>query len=107
MTARSLPTSHRNSASRRHRAWPAARRRSAESWRHADRSCEETLEKAAVDRRQAADVGDRGALVHLVHRAADEAELDHRRVVVDKARIGRTAGRAEARIAPGDIGGGI
>ncbi len=55
---------------------------------------EERVEEGAVDRRKLGEVGERHALVDLVHGVADEAELDHRADALEEARIrGAAAGR--------------
>jgi hypothetical protein len=45
------------------------------------------LQYPAIDFRQFLKVGDRRALVDLVHGLAHQAELDHRTIARDKARI--------------------
>ena len=56
-----------------------------------------------VDRRQRAQIGDRHALVHLVHGLADQAEFHHRAMMRDEARIGGAAGGGQFRLAAGDF----
>ena len=43
----------------------------------------------------------RHAFVDLMHRPADEAELDHGTMVGDKSRVRRAAGRRQSRLAAG------
>ena len=91
----------------RGRRAPGARRRrppAAPRPRRRCRSCaaEEAVEKGFVDRGQPGDVGELDALVDLVHRLADEAELGDRAMRLDEARVGGAAGGAELRGAAGD-----
>src|SRR5712692_3428375 len=81
------------------------RRRKGSIWwrsftRRAERKVE--FERGAVDVGEGSDVGERHALVDLVHGEADETKLRERAVVMDEARIGRAAGRAELRCAARD-----
>src|SRR5476649_2531858 len=54
-----------------------------------------TVEHRLEDARQHLEVGDRTLLVDLVHALADQAELEHRAVVADEARVGGAAGGRE------------
>ena len=66
--------------------------------RSAERAGGEVVgEQAGVDPLQRLDVGDRDALVDLVHRRAVQAELDDRAVVLDEARVRGAAGGRERR----------
>ena len=62
---------------------------------------QELPHEALVDPGQALDVGDRHVLVGLVHGGADQAELDHRAVGREEARVGGAARGAERRPQPG------
>src|SRR5947199_337388 len=53
------------------------------------------VEEGFVDRDELRDIGDRDALIGLVHRLADEAEFGDVAIGLDKARIGGAAGCAE------------
>ena len=60
-----------------------------------------TPPNALIDPRQRLEIGDRHALVDLVHGLADQAELDHRAVVLDEARVRGAAGGRELGRTPG------
>src|SRR5215472_8779732 len=64
---------------------------------------EKTVEDALVDPGQPLDIGERYFLVHLVHGAADHAELGDGAVVLDESRIGGAAGGRELRLSPGHL----
>ena len=51
-----------------------------------------------IDACKAGDIGNRNPLVYLVHRLADEAELDHGAVIFDKACIRSAARRGQLGI---------
>ena len=57
-----------------------------------------------VNRRQRAQVGDRHALVDLMHGLPDQAEFHHRAISRDETRIGRAAGGRQFRLAAGHLG---
>src|SRR5262245_35537501 len=57
----------------------------------------------AIDGGELHQVRDRRVLVDLVHGASDQAELDHRAVVLDEACVRRAARCGERRCAPGDL----
>ena len=59
---------------------------------HSGRGREVVGEDAGIDRLQRVDVGDLHPLVDLVHAGADEADLDHRAMVLDEARVGGASG---------------
>src|SRR5258708_36429828 len=86
---------------------PAARprrRKGSISWKSFTRRAEREIEveRRAVDVGEGGEVGERHALVDLMHGEADEAELGQRAVMMDEARIGRATGGAELRRAAGD-----
>src|SRR5687767_12010708 len=56
---------------------------------------------AAVDRRQAIEIRNSHPLVSLVHGLAHKTELDHRAIVLDEARVRRSAGGRESGAAAG------
>src|ERR1017187_4645084 len=56
-----------------------------------------------INRRQRAQVGDRHALVHLMHGLPDQAEFHHRAMGEDEARIGGAAAGGQFRRAAGDF----
>ena len=65
---------------------------------------QQPLEDAAVDRGQRLEVGDAHALVDLVDRRVDRAELDDLAADVgDEAAVRRAAGARELRRDPGDV----
>src|SRR5258708_27502254 len=68
--------------------------------RRAEREVE--IERGAVDVGEGGEVGERHALVDLVHGEADEAELGQRAVMMDEPRIGRATAGPELRRASGD-----
>src|SRR3569623_20380 len=61
------------------------------------------IQYAAIDFRQRLNVGDRRALVDLVHGLADEAELEHWAIIDDEARVRRAAAGVELRAASGHV----
>src|SRR5438105_15692754 len=68
------------------------------------RPAEKAVWEGFVDRDELRDIGDRDALVGLVHRLADEAEFGDRAIGLDKARIGGAAAGAELGSAAGHGG---
>src|ERR1700750_2814041 len=62
-----------------------------------------SVEHAAVNLRQLLQVRDRRAFVDLVHGLAHQAELDHRAMAGDEARVGGAAAGAQFRLATGDL----
>src|ERR1700682_4101472 len=52
-----------------------------------ERSSEIAIQHAAIDSCQFLQIGNRRTLVDLVHGLADQAELDHRAIAGDEARI--------------------
>src|ERR1035437_3767408 len=56
-----------------------------------------------INRRQRAQVGDRHALVHLMHGLPDQAEFHYRAMGEDEARIGGAAAGGQFRRAAGDF----
>src|SRR5258707_9265495 len=67
-------------------------------------STEVALQDATVDRRQRLKIGDRHALVDLMHGLPEEAELDHRAIILDEARVRSAAGGRERGPPPGGLG---
>src|SRR6476661_6482326 len=61
------------------------------------------VQDAAINSCQLLQIGDRRALVDLVHGLADQAKLDHRTIARDKARVRGAAGGAQLRFAAGDL----
>ena len=59
-----------------------------------------------IDRRQRDEVGDRRAFVDLMHGLPDQAEFEHRAIILDEARVRRAAGGRKLRLAAGDFGDG-
>src|SRR5215213_10277586 len=56
-------------------------------------SCAEiALQNVPVDRRERDEIGGRDVLVGLVHLLAEEAELDHRAIILDETRVRGAAG---------------
>ncbi len=55
------------------------------------------LQNVPVDRGQRHEIGGRDVLVDLVHLLAQQAELDHRAIILDEARVRRAAGGRELR----------
>src|SRR5262249_8631069 len=55
-------------------------------------SSERSIEDRAIDRRQGCEIGDGGALVDLMHGLPDQAELEHRAIVLDESGIRGAAG---------------
>ena len=60
----------------------------------------------SADRRQRDDVGDRRAFVDRMHGLADQAEFEHRAIILDEARVRGAAGGRELRLAAGHLGDG-
>src|SRR6185312_1155798 len=60
------------------------------------------VERGGVDVGELGHVGERHALVDLVHGEADQAELGDRAEMMDEARVRRAAGGGELRRAAGD-----
>src|SRR6185312_9506503 len=97
----------RTMPSRGYRAAPAATRRKVPTTLRADwaaRSCfgKISLEHEPVDLGQARDIGDRYALISLVHGLTDHAELGDRAISMDEPRIRGAASGAELRRLVGD-----
>src|SRR5258708_4148248 len=62
-----------------------------------------SLQHAAINFCQLLQIRHRRALVDLVHGLADQAELDHRAIARDEARVRGAAARAQLRPASGDL----
>src|SRR4029077_17171586 len=59
-----------------------------------------------IHRGQRDQVGDRGAFVDAVHGLPDQAEFQHRAIILDETRIRGAAGGGELRLNPRDFGDG-
>ena len=68
-----------------------------------DYEAEIAVDNRPINRGQRAQVGDRHALVDLVHGLPDQAEFHHRAIGGDEARVGGAAGGGQFRLAAGDF----
>src|SRR5580704_3992655 len=71
-----------------------------------DDSPEILLDDPPIHRGERDQIGDRGAFVDAVHGLADQAEFQHRAIILDEACVRGAAGGRELRRAPGHFSNG-
>src|SRR4029077_15648572 len=69
-------------------------------------SAEIFFDDPPIHRRQRDEIGDRRAFVDAVHGLPDQAEFQHRAIILDEARIRGAAGGREFWLTSGDFGDG-
>src|SRR3954454_2179544 len=69
----------------------------------ADSLFEIAIEDVAIHRGERGQVGDRRALVHLMHGLPDQAEFEHRAIVLDETCVRRAASGRELWRVPGYV----